>query len=126
VVDSAVALGLTGIEQLAEDRTVALDWDDFNVADPCRDVASFVVHLRRLALQDPASRAALRQAADVFLQTTYRARQRRNARRNLPFYAAARCLRLGSRDVEKDSLEQAAAMVDEGLHILEHGLSSSR
>jgi hypothetical protein len=123
VVDSAVALGLTGIEKLAEDRTVAFDFDDLAVADPCRDVASFVVHLKRLALQYPASRAALRQAADVFLQT-YLARRRRNARRNLPFYASARCLRLARRDVEKDSIEQAAAMLDEGLHILEHGLSS--
>ena len=121
-VDSAVAFGLTGISTLAEDRTVAFDWDDINVADPSRDVASFVVHLRRLALQYPASRAALRDASDVFLRT-YLGRRRRSVRRNLPFYAAARCLRLASRDVEKEAIEQAAAMLAEGLSILDRGLS---
>jgi aminoglycoside phosphotransferase (APT) family kinase protein len=124
VVDSAIALGLTGVEVLSEERTVAIDWDDATVADPCLDAASFVVHLNREGLDSPEERAALRQAADVFLKT-YLSRRGRHAGRNLPFYAAVRCLRLASRDIEKHNLTRAASMLEEGLRILKDGLSSS-
>jgi hypothetical protein len=124
VVDSTVALGMTGDEVVSEDRTVALDWDDMIVADPGLDAASFVVHLNRLRSIAPEARGALQQAADVFLQT-YLLRRGRNVGRNIPFYAAVRCLRLASRDVEKHALAGAAVMLAEGLRILEHGLSSS-
>ena len=35
---------------LTAKRTVALDWDGFDIADPGRDVARFLIALRRLAL----------------------------------------------------------------------------
>jgi hypothetical protein len=112
----------TGREVLAGSRTVAFDWDGYDVADPCRDVASFLVDLERLAWKTPACRAALDHATEIFLQTYFALCPGRGS--NLPFYAAALCLRLATRDVGKHSAEQAATMLDEGLRVLEQGLSS--
>jgi aminoglycoside phosphotransferase (APT) family kinase protein len=122
-VDAPMALGLTGFEVLARDRTVAFDWDGYNVADPCRDVARFVVDLKRLAWKTPASGRALDRAAAVFLKN-YLSRSRGTTGSNLPFYAATLCFRLASKDIDLDSPEKAEAMLDEGLRVLEHGLSS--
>jgi len=108
---------------IAEGRTVAIDWDGYDVADPCRDVACFIVDCKRVAFKTPSSSAAFHQAADVFLES-YRARCRGKVADNLPFYAAARCLRLASKDISDDAADRAAFMLDEGLHFLEHGRSS--
>jgi hypothetical protein len=116
--DSAVALGMLGTEMLASERFVTCDWDDYATADPSRDAACFVVDLKRLAWKNPGASAGFHQAADVFLKT-YLARCRRGAGRNLPFYAAARCLRLAQKDIGDQEPEKAANMLDEGLRFLE-------
>lgn len=130
-VDPTMAVGLVGFETLAEDRTVALDWDGYDVADPCRDVARFVADLKRLAWKNPSAAPALERTADVFL-TTFFGRSGPAVGENLPFYTAATHLRLASRDLAKGGraegdighgaagyLERAAAMVDEALRILD-------
>jgi hypothetical protein len=108
---------------IADGRTVAIDWDGYDVADPCRDVACFIVDCKRVAFKIPASSVAFYQAADVFVKT-YLAHGEPNAGANLPFYAAARCLRLASKDMRNDAPERAAFMLDQGLRFLEQGLSS--
>jgi aminoglycoside phosphotransferase (APT) family kinase protein len=118
-----VALGVVGVEMLARDRFVTCDWDGYNVADPARDAACFVVDLKRLAWKNPTASAAFHQAADVFLKT-YLARCRRSAGSNLQFYAAARCLRLARRDIGDDEPERAAVMLEEGLRFLEQWQSA--
>jgi len=109
---------------LAHDRTVTVDWDGHDVADPCRDVATFVVDLRRIGAKNPGAIPALDQTLDRFL-ATYCSLKRSGIRANLPFYAAARCLRLAHKDVDHrkaDWAKRAAAMLDEGLRVLERGL----
>ena len=54
---------------LAAGRTVTIDWDGYDVADPARDVARFIVALKRLALGSLSSIRALDAVADVFVQT---------------------------------------------------------
>jgi hypothetical protein len=107
---------------IADGRTVVIDWDGYDVADPCRDVACFIVDCRRVAFKIPASRAAFYQAADIFLDT-YLSHCQPNAGANLPFYVAARCLHLASKDNRNDASERAAFMLDQGLRFLEQGLS---
>jgi aminoglycoside phosphotransferase (APT) family kinase protein len=104
-------------------RTVTFDWDDHAVADPSHDVARFVVGLRRLALRCLGSIRALDGAVDVFLET-YISGRGPEVRRNLPFYAAAICLRLAKKDIGRRAdrwSEKALATLDEGLRVLEHG-----
>jgi hypothetical protein len=128
---------------LAGDRTVTVDWDGYDVADPARDVARFVVALERLALGRRGSIRALDAAADVF-EETYVAAQAEGARRKaedargrptsdsrcppsdplagLPFYKAAACLQLAAYDVYHKVphwREKVATMLDEGLRMLE-------
>jgi hypothetical protein len=120
----------------ANGRIVTFDWDDHMLADPGYDVARFVVGLRRLALRSLPSIRSLDVAADVFLNT-YRARYRSalphgmpssrgtEVTANLPFYAAAICLRLAKKDVRHQSEqwnEKAAATLDEGLRVLREGI----
>jgi len=101
-------------------RTIPFDWDGYDVADPCRDVARFAVHLRRLARGRLGSIRALDPLGEAFLRA-YVAERGPECLANLAFYQAATCLQFGgylarrqSRDVEK-----TAAMLDEGLRILE-------
>jgi aminoglycoside phosphotransferase (APT) family kinase protein len=107
----------------ANGRTVTFDWDDHALADPAGDVARFVVGLRRLALRCLGSIRALDAAADVFLDT-YRSQCRFEVGANLPFYAAAICLRLAKKDIGHHAehwAEKAEATLDEGLRVLEQG-----
>jgi aminoglycoside phosphotransferase (APT) family kinase protein len=105
-------------------RTAVFDWDGYDVADPGRDVARFLVELKRIGWKTPASIPALDEAADVFL-TTYLSRSRPEVRANLPFYAAAICLRLASKDLGRQAArwsEKAEATLDEGLRVLAEGV----
>jgi aminoglycoside phosphotransferase (APT) family kinase protein len=109
---------------VANGRTVTFDWDHHAVADPAFDVARFVVYLRRLALRCLGSVRALDAAADAFLNT-YLSTSRREVRGNLPFYAAAICLRLAKNDIRHQGdrwSEKAEATLDEGLRFLEQGV----
>ncbi len=39
---------------LVEGRTVAIDWDSYNVPDPSHDVARMLIYLKRVGLKDLA------------------------------------------------------------------------
>ena len=108
----------------AAGRTVTFDWDDHALADPGYDVARFLVGLRRLALRCLGSIRALDGAAGLFLGT-YLSRGRPQVRANLPFYAAAICLRLAKKDIGHQApgwAHKAEATLDEGLRVLAEGV----
>jgi hypothetical protein len=105
---------------LSQDRTVVFDWDEYDVADPARDVGRFLATLRRRALGELGSIRALDSAAEVFLRI-YLAEGRPEAERNLRFYEAAACLRLATRHLSNPVPhweEKTDAMLDEGLRVL--------
>jgi aminoglycoside phosphotransferase (APT) family kinase protein len=109
---------------LPEGRTAVFDWDGYDVADPGRDVARFVVELKRIGWKNPGAIPALDEAAAVFVET-YLARSRPGVRDNLAFYAAAICLRLAHKDIDRQTArwsEKAEATLDEGLRFLDHGV----
>ena len=101
---------------LAQGRTVTFDWDKSGLADPSRDVARFVIALRRLALRRLGSFRALDAAAEVFLKT-YLSRSRPEALANLRFFVAAVCLQLAESDVYRREVT-----LEEGHRILEQGV----
>ncbi len=106
---------------LAEGRTVVIDWDGYDVADPARDVARFLYALRRWALDRLGSIRALDGAAEVFLKT-YLGVGQPDVRMNLWFYEAAACLKL-ARMVPRWQ-ENSEAMLDEGLRVLDRSFLS--
>jgi hypothetical protein len=100
---------------------VAVDWDDYGLADPSQDAARFIVGLQRLAWRRLGSIRALDHAVDVFLNT-YFERFRPQARGNLLFHKAAICLQLAKKDIRHRAPrwdEKAQAILDEGLRELE-------
>jgi hypothetical protein len=106
---------------LAGDRTVTVDWDGYDVADPARDAARFIIALERLAFGRLGSIRALDATAAVF-EETYVASVRSDVVAGLRFYKAATCLQLAAYGVyHKVShwREKVATMLDEGLRILE-------
>jgi aminoglycoside phosphotransferase (APT) family kinase protein len=105
---------------LAEGRTVTVDWDGYDLADPCRDVARFIVALERLALKYLGSIRALDAAAEVFLQT-YQALSPLDVAAKLPWYGALTCLRLAKYEANRlvcDFPEGIAGLLVEGLRLL--------
>jgi aminoglycoside phosphotransferase (APT) family kinase protein len=74
-------------------RTVVLDWDDYDVADPARDVAHFVVSLERLAGKYLRYTHALDGAVDVFLKTYRVSCGHPGVKDRVPFYKAVYWLR---------------------------------
>ena len=70
-------------------RTVVCDWDAYDVADPTRDVARFIVHLERLAARCLGSIRKLDGAAQVFLRTYVASGGHAQVAAHLPFYKAA-------------------------------------
>ncbi|MBI1749315.1 MAG: phosphotransferase [Acidobacteria bacterium] len=106
---------------LANGRTVTFDWDGYDVADPARDVARFIVALRRLAYGRLHSVRALDDVADVF-QRTYKAEGPPQIEANLSFHKASVCLKLAKYVLSKpvsDQHKRIEAMLDEGLRFLE-------
>jgi aminoglycoside phosphotransferase (APT) family kinase protein len=102
-------------------RTVVFDWDGYDVADPTRDVARFIVGLQRLALGRLGSIRALDAAAEVFEQT-YSTVGRPEVVVRLPVYKAATCLQLAVYTVHHQVPQwrhKVEAMLGEGLRILE-------
>lgn len=109
----------------AKDRTVTFDWDRYDVADPARDVARFIVALRRLALGRLGSIGALDGVAEVFLKT-YVASSRSEVAPRLPFYKGAICVEIARHAAYKQApqcQERVQAMLDEGLRVLEQEAS---
>ena len=105
---------------LAAGRTVVFDLDTHDVADPARDLARFLVALRRLALELGSIRA-LDTAAEGF-RRTYLAVGRPCAERNLPFFEAAAYLKRAKRILSHQVpqwRDKTEAMLDEGLRVLE-------
>jgi aminoglycoside phosphotransferase (APT) family kinase protein len=106
---------------LAGDRTVTIDWDGYDVADPARDAARFIIALERLALGRLGSIRALDAAAKVF-EETYVASVRPDDVAGLLFYKAATCLQLAAYGVHHKVshwCEKVATMLDEGLRLQE-------
>jgi aminoglycoside phosphotransferase (APT) family kinase protein len=105
---------------LAGSRSITIDWDTFNLADPAHDVARFLVDLQRMALKYFGSLKALDQAGAIFLNAYVSGAGPCDAL-SLAFYRAAICLERASSDVKKQNpgwRERAEAMLDEGLNIL--------
>ncbi|HXI41477.1 MAG TPA: phosphotransferase [Bryobacteraceae bacterium] len=109
---------------LAHGRTTTFDWDGCDVADPSRDVARFMVSLKRLALGCFGSIRALDSAARIFLRT-YTDAGGPEALSCLPFFQAATCIKLAKYEISKglDHRRQSImeSMLDEGLQLLEDG-----
>ncbi|HKO24595.1 MAG TPA: phosphotransferase [Chloroflexota bacterium] len=106
---------------LTAGRTVTIDWDGYDVADPARDVARFIVALKRLALGRLGSIRALDAVADVFVQT-YVGLGRPDVAARLPCYEAAICLQIASNMARRGQPHwqmKVQTMLDEGLRTLE-------
>ena len=105
---------------LSPSRTIVFDFDTQDVADPARDLARFLVALRRLALELGSIRA-LDDAAEVFLET-YLGVSQPGVGRNLRFFEAAAYLKRAKRILSHQVpqwRDKTEAMLDEGLRVLE-------
>jgi aminoglycoside phosphotransferase (APT) family kinase protein len=111
----------------AEGRTAVVDWDLYDIADPARDLAKFVVSLGRLAGRHLGSRRALDGAAEVFLKTYIASGGHPQVAAHIPFYKAALWLK-GRRDAIQTKApgwrESAEVMLDESLRSLPGGRGS--
>jgi aminoglycoside phosphotransferase (APT) family kinase protein len=112
---------------LARERTVVLDWDGYDVADPARDVARFLAASRRPALGRHGSIRALDGTAETFLEA-YLAAGQPGVRDNLRFFEAASCLNLARHTLCRylpcptEKQAKAEAMLDEGFSVLDGGI----
>ncbi len=105
---------------LAQGRTVVFDLDTQDVADPARDLARFLVALRRLALELGSIRC-LDEPYEVFLKT-YLAVGQQGAESNLRVFEAAAYLKRAKHLLARRAphwRENADAMLDEGIRVLE-------
>jgi hypothetical protein len=105
---------------LSGPRTVAIDLDEYGVADPAREVAWWVISLQRLALKSLGSFHALDHVAEEFLHA-YRASGRGDGLPRYGFYRAVECLHRGRRDLlgrSPPAPEWTATMLDQGLEAL--------
>jgi aminoglycoside phosphotransferase (APT) family kinase protein len=105
---------------LSERAAVTFDWDDYEVADPCRDAARFVFCRERLALKELRSARGLGDASRIFLRTYLAGAP--GVESHLPFYRAALCLQGARRDLvshDLGRLERAEILLDRGLQVLE-------
>jgi aminoglycoside phosphotransferase (APT) family kinase protein len=102
-------------------RTVTIDWDTYQVADPSYDVARFLVSLKRLGLKCFGSAHALDAAAEVFLKTYVAAGAPADITARLPFQEAVISLERAQRDAEKQRgrwRERAETMLDQAPAVL--------
>ena len=105
---------------LPQGSTVTFDWDCYDIADPCRDAALFVIYLERLALSGLGSIWELDKASKAFLKT-YVAASRPGVAAHLPFHKAALYLQEAKRDLGEQHpgwLERAEIMLEKGLRTL--------
>jgi len=101
-------------------RTIAIDLDKCDVADPSRDLASFIVSVRRLGLKQKGSIRIRDEAVEAFLDA-YKARRSDAAMRHLPFFMASECLHRAYRDLYKRTSpmpQWANIMLEEGLRVV--------
>ncbi len=103
-------------------RTVVLDWDLYDITDPARDVARFLISLERQALHQRGSLHALEDTSEIFLRTYLASSGNAQVADRLPFYKAAFCLRGACYDIY-DRLQPrpdwAENMLDAGLRYLD-------
>jgi hypothetical protein len=103
-------------------RTVAIDLDECDVADPGRDAGYFVVACQRVALKHVGLLHALDDMAECFLRSYAAAwGYAAGAVAHVPFYRALECLHRARHDLVKRipaRPEWAAMMLDEGLRVL--------
>ena len=107
----------------AQNSTATVDLDNYGLADPTRDLAKFMVGLKRLALRCLGSIRALDDPAEIFL-SKYVGTHRSDRTTQLAFQKAAVCLEHAKHHVHKQApgwREWAVMMLDEGLRILEVG-----
>ena len=105
---------------LSGNRMVGIDLDEYDLADPARDLAWFIVSLERLGLKKRGSLRIHDRAIEEFLRT-YVASGPRNALSHLSFYKAAECLHRAHRDLHgrvPPIPEWSAIMLDEGIDAL--------
>jgi aminoglycoside phosphotransferase (APT) family kinase protein len=105
---------------LAERRTTVIDFDEYSVADPARDVGWFVVSLRRLALLRLGALDAFDEPVDAFVRA-YAAAAPPEATSHLAFYTALEYLNRARRDVAKRKPplpEWAELMLEESFRAL--------
>jgi len=103
---------------LSGPRTVVIDLDEQDVADPARDLTWFVVSLRRLGLKQKGSLRVHDPAAEAFLGEYLKHADHGDVMGNLPFYMGAECLHRAHRDLSSrvpPVPEWAEMMLDEGL-----------
>lgn len=106
-----------------QNRIVTVDWDNYAIADPIRDLARFVVGLKRLALRSLGAIRALDNVADIFLKT-YEAHDGCYGTAQLAFHKAAVCMEHAKHDVHIQASgwrERAEITLAEGLRIAEPG-----
>ena len=102
---------------LSGPRTVTIDFDEYDVADPGRDLAWFIVSLQRLGLKHRGSLRFFDAAVEEFLRA-YAASGPAGATVHVAFYRAAECLHRAWRDLYKripPIREWAQLMLEEGL-----------
>ncbi len=105
---------------LSEKAAVTFDWDGYDIADPCRDVARFLVCLGRLALKELRSARGLDSAGRIFLRS-YLAADTPGVESHLPFYKAALYLQAAKNDVvsqDPSCLGRAEILLNRGLQAL--------
>ncbi len=105
---------------LTNSRTIAIDVDKCDVADPSRDLASFIISVRRLGLKKKGSIRARDEAVQAFLDS-YKTVRGDASTRHLPFFVASECLHRAYRDLYKRTSpmpQWASIMLEEGLHVV--------
>jgi hypothetical protein len=101
-------------------RTIVIDFDEHDTADPARDLSTFIVSLKRLGLKQLNSLQAFDHVAESFLEA-YAARGPPRALEHLSFYKGALFLHKAQRDLYKWTppfRERAEIMLDEGFRAL--------
>jgi len=99
------------------DRTVVIDWDGCQIRDPARDVATFMIVAKWLALDRRGAIGAFDSLSDVFLQT-YLAERGHDILKRLAFHKAAICLKHAKYSAAYQFerwREKTMAMLEEGL-----------
>ena len=105
----------------AQGRTVVVDWDDHDLADPARDIAHFIVSLERLAGKNFRSLRALDDTAEMFRRTYMASGGHPSAMVNLPFYKAVFWLKGRKNAIQTKApgwRKSAELMLDESLRSL--------
>jgi hypothetical protein len=102
---------------LSGGRTAVIDLDDYDAADPSRDVAWFLVSLQRRVICAAGSPHAFNDSAAAFLQA-YEASGPPGALANLPLYCALMYMGRARRDLYKGKSDLAEVMLDQALSLV--------